>query len=61
MLENGTRVLSQRGTVRSLGLNHAAQLGKFVSTNALKTLINEDVSMLAKTPIIFKLPNIGLC
>lgn len=51
--EDGTRVLSQTGAVKSLGMNRFAQLPKFVSTNAIAPFISKDVTDLLNDPIKF--------
>ncbi len=57
VLDDGTRVLSQRGTVQSLGLDRFAQLSKFIEKDAIKHFISNDLTTLVSSPIIFSPPH----
>ncbi|MCY4392776.1 MAG: P63C domain-containing protein [Chloroflexi bacterium] len=65
VLEDGTRVLSQRGVFAGLGTsrggreNGGAKLPRFASTKALKPFIDGDLLMALKSPIRFQHPKGG--
>lgn len=59
VLEDGTRILTQGGTVQSLGINKFAQLPKFIANKALQPFVSKELNILANSPITFLLPGVG--
>jgi hypothetical protein len=64
VLENGTRVLVQRGMVKALGMSQgggrarsADRLAQFTAGKGLNPFISKEVLMRTENPIKFKLPN----
>ena len=58
VLENETRVFSQRGLTRAVGLNPDAgyRIPQLLETRAIKSIINNDLVAGLKSPILFKNP-----
>ncbi len=60
VLEDGTRVLSQRGVVGGLGMSYgsrasgADRLSAFLGGKAISTFVNKELAMLIEAPIKFK-------
>lgn len=61
VLENGQRVLSQAGIIKSLGMSSTGtdRLGTFLSQERFNTLINNDLTERMSVPIKFSNPNGG--
>lgn len=59
VLEDGTRILTQGGTVQSLGLSKFHQLPRFASNKALEPFVSATLNNFIKNPIEFNLPGVG--
>ena len=59
VLGDGTRVLSQAGVAKSLGIYRATNLAKFVSGKTIAPFVSNDLSVMTKTPILFSPPQGG--
>jgi len=61
VLENGTRVLSQRGIIEGLGMTRGGvgQLASFLSGKSISPFVNNEIAVWAKNPIQFALPQGG--
>ncbi|MCK4784636.1 MAG: hypothetical protein KAV87_12860 [Desulfobacteraceae bacterium] len=59
VLEDGTRVISQTGVVKALGLNRFVQLGVFIQRKALKSFVSKELTVFTKNPILFTPPRGG--
>ena len=64
VLENGTRVLVQRGMIKALGMSYgggraptADRLAQFTTGKALKPFISNEILLRTENPLKFKLPN----
>lgn len=60
VLEDGTRVLSQRGVAKAMGFSEGGdRLGKFVSSRGIKPYINNELLPALNSPIRFINPSGG--
>lgn len=60
VLENGIRVLSQRGVARVFGFSEGGdRLGKFISTKSIKPYVNNELMPALNSPIRFINPSGG--
>lgn len=64
VLEDGTRVLTQRGMVAALGMSRGGssrgggdRLAYFVSQNALKPFVSDELGVVTGTPLKFRPPS----
>lgn len=59
VLEDGSRILTQGGTVEAIGLNKFAKLPQFLASKRLEPFINKDLNIWGNSPIKFMLPGVG--